>query len=111
MSIFSGLIGFLEGLAGTSPAAAKAKADVQAAENSVLAAIEPLADDLLNAVLDRIPLVGGLLTGPADAMLNSFLDKLLAKFEPAANAPHATALARVAPAAVVMQPVHSPGDP
>ncbi len=94
MNIFEDIITFLEGKAASNPAAAQAATDVKTAATSLEAAIEPIADDILNAVLERIPLVGGLITGPADALLNSFLDKLLG--HPAAAT--STAAKRIAPA-------------
>jgi hypothetical protein len=106
MNIFQDILGFLEGAAATNPAAAQAATSVKTAANDVEAAIEPIADDILNAVLERIPLVGGLITGPADALLNSVLDKLLARFDTTVAATASTALGRIAPAAqVTMQPI------
>ena len=111
-NLFSEAVAFFESLAGSNPAAQQAANDVKVAANSIEATIEPLADDLLNVVLERIPLVGGMLTGPADALLNSFLDKLLAKF-PTATALAPIAAAKVAPAVApappaTMDPIPNP---
>jgi hypothetical protein len=102
-NIFQDVLAFLEGPVASNPAAQQAAADVKTAAASVEAAIEPVADDILNAVLERVPLVGGLLTGPGDAILNSFLDKLLGKF-PAAPSLAGVAAAKAAPQAA-MQPI------
>jgi hypothetical protein len=67
-------------VAGKVPAAQQALSDLQKAENSALAAIDPIADSFVNAGLAEVPLGLGTLTEPfVDALANSILDKLKAK--------------------------------
>ena len=65
------------------PAAKQALADLQAAENSALAAIDPIADAVVNAGLVELPIVGPLSEPIADALLNSLINKFTAKLKPA----------------------------
>jgi hypothetical protein len=92
MTLFQSILAFFEGRT-SDPAAARALADVRAAEASVLAAVEPIAEAMVNAALAQIPLVGPLLEAPADAILAAFLSKLSARF------PSLTVPATMAPVA------------
>jgi hypothetical protein len=76
---------FFNGVATNVPAAQQALKDLQNAENSALAAIDPIADALINAGLKEVPIVGPLSEPIVDALANSLIGKLKARLLPAAQ--------------------------
>ena len=85
MNILDDVIEFFEGK--PASVAGQVVKDLQTAKNSIERVIEPLADNALNALLGELPVVGGNLQHPGDAILNRVLEKLFAMFPSVPTSP------------------------
>lgn len=97
-----------------TPAAQKALADIATANASVQAALpdleDAILDDAANYLLSKIPLVGSLLQGDVDALLNSFAAKVNAKLFPTVPSAATTTLAVPAGASPLVAASASPNQ-